>query len=158
MPMNKFLNDYIGRVRNDFSALPEEISHQIAFAFLTFKMGLYDDTIRRCDRSLSLLGAEKVPSVLVKALQIIHQRAQDLSESKVQPGGLPEFTTEEQQYLAIPLSPAEVEDPAHLKITNSLLLIYAVGLIASPEDIQALEEQERYVNQFLLSYKNQINL
>jgi hypothetical protein len=156
--MNKFLNDYIGRVRKDFSALSEEISHQIAFAFLTFKMGLYDDTIRRCDRSISLLAAEKAPSVLVKALQIIRQRAQDLSESKVQTGGLPEFTPEEQGYLAVPLTPEEVEDPVHLKITNSLLLIYAVGLIASPEDIQALEEQERYINQFLFSFKNQINL
>jgi hypothetical protein len=156
--MNPYLNDYIGRLRNDFSALPAEISHQVAFAFLTFKLGLYEDTIRRCDRSLELLSAGIILPVLGKALQIIRQRAQDLSESKVQTSGLPEFTTEERTYLAIPLAPDEVEDPVHLTISNSLLLIYAVGLIASPEDVQALEEQERYVTQFLLTYKDQLNL
>jgi hypothetical protein len=156
--MNKYLQEYIGRLRKDFSGLPAEVSHQIAFAFLTFKLGLYDDTVRRCDRSLALLSAEKAAPVLEKALKIIRQRAQDLAESKVQTGALPEFTPEERPYLAIPLSPTEVEDPTHLTITNSLLLIYAVGLIASPEDSQALEEQERYVNQFLLAFKNQINL
>jgi hypothetical protein len=156
--MNKYLNDYIERLRQDFSGLPAEISHQIAFAFLTFKMGLYDDTIRRCDRSIALLSATKIPYVLVKALQIIRQRAQDLSESKVLTTGLPEFTADDRTYLSIPLTSDQVEDAVHLKITNSLLLIYVVGIIASPEDIQALEEQERYVNQFLLTYKNQINL
>jgi hypothetical protein len=156
--MNPYLNEYIERLRKDFSALPEETSHQIAFAFLTFKLGLYDDTIRRCNRSLQLLSAAIVPPVLKKALQIIRQRAQDLSESKVQTSGLPEFSLEEQEYLAIPLSSEEVEDPIHLTISNSLLLVYAVSLIASPEDTQALEEQERYATQFLLAYKNKIPL
>lgn len=156
--MNKFLTDYIMLLREDFADLPKEIAHQIAFMFLTFKMGLYDDTIRRCDRSLALLATRKVPKVLEKALQVIRRRAQDLSESKVQTIELPEFSQEDNKYLAIPLGSIEVEDPVHLRITNSLLLIYAVSLITSPEDIQALEEQERYVTQFLLAYKNQINL
>ncbi|MDD1679054.1 MAG: hypothetical protein LUO93_07745 [Methanomicrobiales archaeon] len=156
--MNNYLNNYIEQLRKDFSGLPEELSHQIAFAFLTFRLGLYDDTICRCDRSLALLSASKSPPMLEKALKIVRQRAQDLSESKVQTTGLPEFTPEERAYLAIPLAPEEVEDPIHLSITNSLLLIYAVGRIASPQDIQALEEQERYVHQFLLAYRKQINL
>jgi hypothetical protein len=156
--MNQYLSDYIERLRKDFSALPKDISHQIAFTFLTFKLGIYDDTIRRCDRSLELLTGQIVPPVLKKALEIVRQRAQDLSESKVQTSGIPEFSPEEREYLAIPLPSAAVEDPIHLTISNSLLLIYAVGLIASPEDIQALEEQERYVTQFLLAYKDQIDL
>jgi hypothetical protein len=156
--MNPYLNRYIERLRKDFSALPQEISHQIAFAFLTFKLGLYDDAIRRCDRSLELLSSREVPLVLEKALQIVRQRAQDLSESRVVTTRLPEYTPEERIYLAIPLAPEEVEDPVHLTISNSLLLIYAVGLIASPEDGQALEEQERYVTQFLIAYQEQIPL
>jgi hypothetical protein len=156
--MNPYLTEYIQRLRGDFSALPAETSHQIAFAFLTFKLGLYEDTVRRCDRSLELLSSAKIPPVLVKALQIIRQRAQDLAESKVRSSGLPEFTAEERTYLALPLAPEEVEDPVHLTISNSLLLIYAVGLIASPEDAQALEEQERYIIQYLLAYKEHIPL
>ncbi len=156
--MNPYLSEYIDHLRKNFSSLPVEVAHQIAFAFLTFKLGLYDDSIRRCDRSLELLASHIVPEVLPKALQIVRQRALDLSESKVQTSGLPEFTPEERMYLAIPLAPEEVEDPVHLTIANSLVLIYAVGLIASPEDMQALEEQERYVTQFLLAYKEQLPL
>lgn len=156
--MNPYLNEYIDHLRRDFSSLPAEIAHQIAFAFLTFKLGLYEDTIRRCDRALELLAAEHVPESLLKALHVVRLRALDLSESKVQTSGLPEFTPEERVYLAIPLAPEEVEDPVHLTISNSLLLIYAVGLIASSEDLQALEEQERYVTQFLLAYKDQLPL
>jgi hypothetical protein len=154
--MKKYLNDYINRIRVDFSTLPSDIAHQIAFAFLTFKLGLYDDAIRRCSQSLTILSTIKAPSVLEKALKIIQRRAQDLSESRVETGGLPDFTLTEQGQLAIQLAPDMVDDPVHLKITNSLILLYAVGLIASSEDTQALEEQERYVLQFLQAYKKQI--
>ncbi len=156
--MNPYLTNYIDRLRKDFSGLSPEISHQVAFAFLTFKLGLYEDTIRRCDRSLELFTAEGVPPVLKKALQIVRQRAQDLAESRVRTTGLPEFAPEDRPYLAIPLAPEQVEDPEHLTISNSLLLIYAAGIVASAEDFQALEEQERYVTQFLLTYKEQILL
>ncbi len=156
--MNKFLNDYINRIRKDFEAIPGDPAHQISFAFLTFKMGLYEDTLRRCDRAAALLPLLPVSSVLRKALKVIRQRSQDLAELKVQTSGLPEFSPAEQHYLAVVLPGEQIEDPIHLTITNSLVLIYAVGLISSPDDTQALEEQERYVVQVLQTYRNFISL
>lgn len=156
--MNKFLTEYINRIRKDFEEIPENIAHQITFAFLTFKMGLYEDTVRRCDRALPLVPSLKSSSVLRKALEIIRHRAQDLAESRVETTGLPEFNTDERVYLAVIPPADQIEDPVHLTITNSLVLLYAVGIVCSPEDVQALEEQERYVVQYLQTYRNFISL
>lgn len=156
--MKNFLTRYLQNMRNIFPALPHETAHQIAFAFLTFKMGLYEDSIERCKKSLHLLQGTPVPSALLTALTILRERSADLAALRVQSSGLPEFSHEERPYLALDIAPGSVDDPTHLTISNSLILLYAVAFITSPDDTQALEEQERYVIQILATYKQLINL
>lgn len=151
--MKTFLTRYLQNIRNNVPALPPETAHQIAFAFLTFKMGLYEDSIERCKKSLNLLKDIPVPGALLTALTILQERATDLTASRVQSSGLPEFDPEDRPFLALDIKPEAVDDPTHLTISNSLLLIYAVGLSTSPDDTQALEEQERYIIHILSSYK-----
>lgn len=154
--MKNYLIVYIQRIRNNFPTLSRETAHQIAFAFLTFKMGLYEDSILRCTKALNLLKGVPVPSVLVTALSILKGRAEDLAASRVQSVNLPEFNMDERSFIPINIATESVDDPVHLTISNSLILLYAVALATSQEDSQALEEQERYVIQLLTSYKRLI--
>ena len=145
-------------MKQPFSAIDEECAHQIAFAFLTFKMGLYDDTVRRCEKTLQLLQSTKVPSALQKSLKVIQERARDLSQARIQSMNIPLFASDERNYTAINVLPELVEDPIHLTISNSLILLYAVAINTSPDDATALEEQERYVIHILEGYKKYINI
>jgi hypothetical protein len=156
--MKNYLNKYIRRMRDVFSGVERETAHQIVFAMMTFKMGLYEDTIQRCTKALSSPHASSIPPVLVHGLEILRQRATDLSESRVRSPNLPEFSPREEELLPIPLSSEIGEDPAHLKISNSIVLLYVAGFIASPDDQEALEEQERYILKILENYKNQLHL
>jgi len=156
--MKSYLVDYINRMKQPFSTIDEECAHQIAFAFLTFKMGLYDDTVRRCEKTLQMLKSKKVPLALQKSLMVIQERAHDLSQSRVQSPNLPEFSGNENSYIAINVPLDLVEDRIHLTISNSLIMIYAVAINNSPNDTTALEEQERYVIHILESYKKLLNI
>lgn len=156
--MKSYLVDYINRMKQPFSVIDEGGAHQIAFAFLTFKMGLYDDTVRRCEKSLEMLKSTKAPSALEKSLKVIQERARDLSQSRIQSTNIPLFSPEERHYTAINVPLEQVEDPIHLTISNSLLLLYAIAINMSPDDATALEEQERYVIHILDGYKKLLNI
>jgi hypothetical protein len=41
---------------------------------------------------------------------------------------------------------------------NAILLLYAVGLATSPEDQQALEENQKFALQIIGEYKKALNL
>ncbi len=154
--MKTYLNKYIQRMQELFSELDPETAHQVAFAMMTFKMGLYEDTIQRCTKALS--SRSTLPPVLARALEILQERSVDLSESRVRSPNLPDFAAQEQDLLPIPLPKDAVEDPTNLTISNSIILCYVAGLLASPDDQGALEEQERYILKILEKYKEQLNL
>jgi hypothetical protein len=42
------------------------------------------------------------------------------------------------------------------QLTNALVILYAAALSSSPDDEQALEEQEKYILQLLATYRRSL--
>jgi hypothetical protein len=153
--MDRFLSDYLERVRPAFSAVSENEGHQVAFAFLSYKLGIYHDAETRCDQALKLLEGRPVPAVLGTALRIVRERAMALSRAQYD-ARLPFLFTKADLPFGI-IDPSEpVTDPDLFQLTNALILLYAVALTSSPDDGQALEEQEKYVLQLLATYRKSL--
>jgi hypothetical protein len=150
--MDKFLSEYLERVRPAFSALSGDTAHQIAFAFLSFKLGIYHDAVTRCDQALKLIEGKPLPGVIGTALRIVRERAETLSQARYD-AKLPFLFRKPDLSLGI-IDPSEpVVDPDLFQLTNALVILYAAALAASPDDEQALEEQEKYVLQLLATYR-----
>jgi len=153
--MDRFLSEYIDRVRSAFVAVPENAAHQVAFAFLSFKLGIYHDAAGRCDQALRLLEGRGVPPILATSLRIVRERADALSRAQYD-AKLPFLFTKGDLPYGI-IDPSEpVTDPDLFQFTNALILLYAVALTRSPEDEQALEEQEKYVLQLFATYRKSL--
>jgi len=149
--MDRFISEYIERVRPVFSALPTDAGHQLAFAFLSFKMGIYHDAVTRCDQAANLIEGRQIP-VLATALRIVRERAEALSQARFD-ARLPFLFKKPDLPFGI-IDPSEpVVDPDLFQLTDALIILYAAALAASPDDGQALEEQEKYVLQLLATYK-----
>lgn len=152
-PMERFLHEYIGRIRPEFTGFTQKTAHEIASAFLSFKFGLYPNTIEECRLALSELPERAGTPSLKKALQIVLVNAEDLENSQVTADSSVSFAADEKGFVAINLPPDKIEDPASLELDNALILLYAVAMITSSEDEQALEEHQNYVLKILSSYK-----
>jgi len=153
--MDRFLSEYIDRVRPAFSTLPRDAAHQVAFAFLSYKLGIYPDAVTRCDQALKIIGGRPIPKVLGTALRIVHERADALSQARYDTK-LPFLFRKEDLPFGI-IDPSEpVVDPDLFQLTNALVILYAAALIASPDDDQALEEQEKYILQLLATYRKSL--
>ena len=149
--MDRIVSEYVERVRPVFSALPREAGHQVAFAFLSFKMGIYHDAVTRCDQALKLIEGGPIP-VLATALRIVRERADALSQARFD-AKLPFLFRKPDLPYGI-IDPSEpVVDADLFQLTDALVILYAAALAASPDDEQALEEQEKYVLQLLATYK-----
>ena len=153
--MDRFLSEYIERVRPAFAALPEHAGHQIAFAFLSYKLGIYHDAVTRCDQALSGLEGRQVPVVIATALKIVRERADALSRSQFD-AKLPFLFTKADLPFGIIDPSAPVVDADLFQLTNALVILYAAALASSPDDEQALEEQEKYVLQLLVTYRKSL--
>lgn len=153
--MDRFLSEYLERVRPAFAALPERAGHQIAFAFLSFKLGIYHDAVTRCNQALSLLGGKAVPGILGTALRIVRERAEALDGARFD-AKLPFLFTKADLPLGILDPAAPVVDADLFQLTNSLVILYAAAIASSPDDEQALEEQEKYVLQLLATYRKSL--
>jgi hypothetical protein len=153
--MDRFLTEYLDRVRPAFSALPEHAGHQIAFAFLSYKLGIYHDAVTRCDQALKLTGGLPVPPVLGTALRIVGERADALSNARYD-AKLPFLFTKADLPFGIIDPTAPVVDADLFQLTNALVILYAAALVSSPDDEQALEEQEKYVLQLLATYRKSL--
>jgi hypothetical protein len=150
--MDTDLSRYIDRVRPAFSGIPRDTAHQIAFAFLSYKLGIYNDAVTRCDQALKLIEGLPIPGVLGKALSIVRERAAALSQSMYD-ARLPFLFTKEDLPFGI-IDPKEpVADADLFQLTDALLILYAAALAASPDDEQALEEQEKYILQLVATYR-----
>jgi hypothetical protein len=153
--MDRFLSGYIDRIRPVFSAVPANAGHQLAFAFLSYKLGIYHDAVTRCDQALKLIEGRAVPGVLGTSLRIIRERAVALSQARFD-AKLPFLFTKTDLPFGI-IDPSEpVTDPDLFQLTNSLILLYAVAITTSPDDEQALEEQEKYILQLLATYRKSL--
>jgi len=151
-----FLVSYLDRMRPLYRTLDPHAAHRIALALLSFKHGLFEETVQRSDQASDALGGSGSTSAVRTALAVMRTRADDLQAHGAITVPLPRFSDADRNELALPLPDADVDDPEHLTLANALLLLYAAGLAASPRDIQALEEQQRYIVQTLGPYKKQI--
>lgn len=152
-PMEKFLREYIERLRPVFTGMNQKTAHEIASAFLSFKFGLYQNAIEECRLALSNLPDGTGKPALMRALQIVQVNAEDLENSQVTADDRFAFAGDEKAFVALNLPQEKIEDPASLELDNALILIYAVSVITSPEDEQALEEHQKFVLKILTSYK-----
>jgi hypothetical protein len=153
--MDRFLSDYLERVRPAFAALPEHAGHQIAFIFLSYKLGIYHDAVTRCDQALKLIEGQPAPGVIGISLRIVRERADALSRAQYD-AKLPFLFTKADLPFGIIDPSAPVVDPELFQLTNALVILYAAALASSPDDEQALEEQEKYVLQLLATYRKSL--
>jgi hypothetical protein len=153
--MDRFLSEYLERVRPAFSALPENAGHQLAFAFLSYKLGIYHDAVTRCDQALRAIEGRPVPGVIGTALKIVRERADALSSAQFD-AKLPFLFTKADLPFGIIDPSAPVVDADLFQLTNALVILYAAALSSSPDDEQALEEQEKYILQLLATYRRSL--
>ena len=156
--MEKYLDDYIARMRTHYPRFPSGTAHEIASAFLAFKFGLYENAVRECSHALSLIPDSPSNSALKKALAIIQANAEDRNNSKVTPDLSVAFSQEERMFVAINLPADKIEDPGTLELDNALILIYVVALITSPDDEEMLEEHRRMIVRMLTDYKKAMGM
>ncbi len=152
-PMETYYYDYLERLRPVYKGLPRKTAHEVATAVLSFKFGLYTKAIESVDRALPTLGDSEPERVLRKALTIVREKADRLMVADVAPVTAEPFSGPDLMYLVLTLPPEKIEDADTLQLDNALILLFAVGYIASPDDAQALEEQEKFVIQTLNEYR-----
>jgi len=156
--VEKYFEAYIERIRPTFEGMDAETGHAVASALLGFKFGLYGNAVTRADMAIETLAAGRMPQALLAALRILRTRAADLKDTVIVSAALPGFAPEDQTYLAMDLPADLIEDAPTYALDNAMLLLYAVGLITSPDDEQALEEHRGFPLQILNSYRKQLDL
>ena len=156
--MEKFLNDYIERMRPVFNRIPEKTAHVIASAFFSFKFELYPKTRRECTTAISQVPDGGGSEALKKALSIIQAYAEALENAQVKPDHVVPFTDAEHAYLAVNLPPDRIEDPDTLELDNAIILIYVVAMTTSPDDDEALDEHRKYIITMLDTYKRALGI
>jgi hypothetical protein len=141
-----------------YSDINRKTAHEIASAFLSFKYGLYGNAVSQAMQVISQLNDNEPHTVLKKALTILRMRAGNLENADVTPVTGIEFGESEQSYIAIHVLPEANEDPATLTLDNALILVYAVSLLTSEDDEQALDEHQNFIVGLLISYKRAMGL
>jgi hypothetical protein len=150
--MEETLDFYIERISPLFSHIEERTGHEIAAALISYKFGIYENVLKRCDRAIRLLGDSDAEATVRKALGIVREDATYLRENvSIRSYGYA-FTDEERVYLALDIPEDQVEYMPGFQLHNALLLIYAVALIASPDDREALEEQRKFALMIIEPY------
>ncbi|MDD4483720.1 MAG: hypothetical protein PHD55_05070 [Methanoregula sp.] len=156
--MEKYLNGYIGRIQPVFGRIPEKAAHTIAAAFFAYKFELYPKAIRECATATGLLGDGEGMRTAKTALRIISAYAEALENSQVKPEKAERFIPEDYPNLAVNLYGDSAQDPETLDIDNALILVYAIAVIASPDDEQALEEHRNYILTIIEIYKKALGI
>jgi hypothetical protein len=156
--MERFLDTYIERMRGEFSGIPPATAHEIASVFIQYKFGLYENAVRECTHAITLIPDSMPNAALKKALAIIRTNAEIRNNSQVTPDLSVTFSDAERAFVAIPLQADQVGDPATLSLDNAIIFIYAVALIASPDDEEALGEHRRFIVRMLTDYKKALGL
>lgn len=156
--MERFLTEYINRLRPHFPGFPESTAHEIASAFLAFKFGLYPTAVRECTQAISLIPDSGANNALKKALSIVRANAQDLENAQFTADLSIVFSDEENSFVPINLPGDHIEDPGKLTLDNALVLIYCVAVITSPDDEDAMTEHRTFIVRLLNGYKKALGL
>jgi len=156
--MEKYLYDYMDRMRPLYRGIDRKIAHDIAAAVLSFKFGLYPNTVASADDAISRLEGEAPNAALKKALFIIRDRATNLGEFEVREYSPLTFSPDETPYLAVDLPPELIDHIEDFTLDNAILLCYAVAYLYSPDDGQMLDEHQNFILQTLHPYKEPLGL
>ncbi|MDD1708313.1 MAG: hypothetical protein LUQ33_03965 [Methanoregulaceae archaeon] len=157
-PMEKYLYDYMHRITPLYRGIDRETAHEIASAVLSFKFGLYPNTINSTENAVSRLTGEGPIATLRKALIVIRDRAANLEQSEVKSYSPETFKPGEDPYLAVNLPPEKIDNREDFTLDNSILLCYAVAYLYSPDDGQVLDEHQNFVLQILNPYREPLGL
>jgi hypothetical protein len=156
--MERFLRDYIERIKPEFLNIQKKTAHEIASAFFSFKFGLYPNTVEECRRALALLPDGGSNNTLKKALRIVQANAESLDNAQVTAVTSISFNETERSLVAVNLPKEKIEDPGSLELENALILLFAVAKNTSMDDEQALEEHQKFVIKILTSYKSALGI
>ncbi|HOB60177.1 MAG TPA: hypothetical protein PK154_01690 [Methanoregulaceae archaeon] len=157
-PMEKYLYDYMHRITPLYRGIDREIAHDVASAVLSFKFGLYPNTISSADQAITRLTGEGPIATLKKALRILRDRATSLEEFEIREYSKETFGEGDDPYLALKLTPEQVENFEDFTLDNSMVLCYAVAYLYSPDDGQMLDEHQNFILQILNPYKELLGL
>jgi hypothetical protein len=156
--MEKFLYTYMTRITPYYRSINAETGHEIASAVLSFKFGIYQNSITSAGKAMARLPGEGANKTLRKALAIIRDRAERLEVSEVKVYSDQLFSGDDFQYLAVVLPKELIESQETYTLDNALLLCYAAAYLSSPDDGQMLDEHQNFVIQILNSYKEALGL
>jgi hypothetical protein len=156
--MERFLAEYIDRLRPEFTGIPKKTAHEIASVFLAFRFGLYRNTIHECTQAISLLPDSRAYNSLKKALSIVRANAQDLENAQFTANLSLVFSEDERQFIPILLPKDQIEDPGSLELDNALILIYSVALVTSPDDEETMAEHRKFILRLLNGYKKALGI
>ena len=156
--MERFLTEYINRIRPLFFGFQASTAHEVASAFLAFKFGLYTTAVRECTHAISLIPDSGANNSLKKALSLIRANAEDLENAKFSADISIAFSEEDRTFIPVSLPPEQVEDPGSLAMDNALVLIYCVALLTSPDDEEALSEHRKFIVRLLSGYKKVLGI
>jgi hypothetical protein len=156
--MDRFLADYINRLKPHFNSIPAPTAHEIASAFLAYRFGLYPNVIQECNQAIAQIPDNEANRVLIKALSIVRANAQNLDNSQFLEGVTIEFSENEAPYLPINLPVEKIEDPGSYKMDNALVLLYAVASITSTDDEEIMAEHYKFIIRLLTGYKKALGI
>jgi hypothetical protein len=156
--MERFLTEYINRLKPHFTRFPASTAHEIASVFLAFKFGLYRNAVHECTQAIPLIPDTGAYVALKKALLIVRANAQNLENAQFTSDLSIAFTENERLYIPVILPPDQIEDPGSLELDNALILIYSVAVITSPDDEEAMTEHRKFIIRLLTGYKKALGI
>ena len=156
--MEKYLYDYMHRITPYYRGIDRETAHEVASAVLSFKFGLYPNSVSSSESAISRIGAGTAFETLKKALVIIRDRALRLEASEFKGYSSLTFSPDDHQFLALTIPEGEVKSREDQALDNAILLGYAVAYLCSPDDGQVLDEHQNFVIQILNPYKEALRL
>jgi hypothetical protein len=156
--MDRFLAEYINRMKPHFISIPATTAHEIATAFLSYRFGLFPNVVQECNHAISHIPDGESNNVLKKALAIVRANAQNLDNSQFLEDVTIEFADNEIPYLPLNLPMEKREDPGSYKLDNALVLVYSVASITSPEDEEVMAEHHKFIIRLLTGYKKALGI
>jgi hypothetical protein len=156
--MDRFLAEYINRMKPHFTSMPAATAHEIASAFLAYRFGLFPNVVQECNHAISHIPDSESNNVVKKALAIVRANAQNLDNSQFLEDVTIAFADNEIPYLPLNLPLEKIEDPGSYKLDNALVLVYAVASITSHEDEEVMAEHHKFIIRLLTGYKKALGI
>ena len=156
--MDRFLSEYVNRMKPHFTGIPTATAHEIASAFLAFRFGLYPNVVQECTHAISLIPDGGSNTALKKALAIVRANAQNLNNAQFTADLSITFSENELPYVPLNLPKDQIEDPGTFELDNALVLIYTVAGITSPDDEEVLAEHHKFIIRLLSGYRKALGI